>query len=303
MSPNIQASIKARLLNRAKETGEELELFLVRYACERFLYRLGVSRLRDRWILKGAALLTLWMDDPYRATRDLDLLALEPGSQATIRAFIEGICAVPCPEDGLTFDLDSLDLAPIRSDQEDLGQRVVLRAYLGKARIRLQIDIGFGDAVSPEPESSNYPTLITGLPEPRVLAYPRVVTVAEKFDAMVQLGRDNSRMKDFHDIWALSSEFAFAGPALRAAIVGSFAQRGTAWSPELPEALGSAFYADAAVQARWSAYRRSGAFRAPPPLPFEEVGDRVRLFLGPVRDSIVAGEAFERRWEAGGPWQ
>ena len=122
--------------------------------------------------------------------------------EASIRAVIETICAVACPEDGLTFDLGSLDLSPIRAEDEYQGQRVVMRAYLGKARIRLQIDFGFGDAVTPGPEDAVYPTLLDTLPAPRLRTYPQVVTVAEKFEAMVQLGLRNSRMKDFHDIWA-----------------------------------------------------------------------------------------------------
>jgi predicted nucleotidyltransferase component of viral defense system len=303
MSPDVPASIKARLLKKAKERGEEFELFLVRYACERFLYRLGASALRDRYLLKGAALLTLWMDDPYRATRDLDLLAFGSSDEASIRAVIEAICAVPCPEDGLRFDLDSLDLSPIRAEEEYQGQRVVLRAHLGKARIRLQVDFGFGDAVTPGPEDAEYPTLVGGLPAPWLRIYPRVVSVAEKLDAMVRLGRRNSRMKDFHDIWALSSKFAFEGPVLREAVSKCFERRRTVWTPEAPDALRSVFYSGAQLQLLWSAYTRAGAFRAPPPASFESIGDRVRGFLGPVRDSIVAGDPFEMHWAPGGPWQ
>jgi hypothetical protein len=218
MSPDIAASIKARLLNRARTQGSELELVLVRYACERFLYRLGASAARERCVLKGAGLLTLWMDEPYRATRDVDLLAFGSSDDAGIREVMETICAVPCPEDGLRFDLDSLDISPIRTEEEYQGRRAVLRAFLGKARIRIQVDYGFGDAVTPGPEDAEYPTLLDGLPNPRIRTYPRVVTVAEKFQAMVDLGRRNSRMKDFHDVWALSSKFAFDGTALREAV-------------------------------------------------------------------------------------
>jgi len=303
MSPDVAASIKARLLNKAKPRGEEFELFLVRYACERFLYRLGASEFRDRCILKGAGLLTLWMNDPYRATRDLDFLAYGSNDEASIRVAMETICAVPCPEDGLTFDLDSLDLSPIRAEEEYQGQRAVVRAYLGKARIRLQLDFGFGDAVTPGPEDALYPRLLDTLPAPWLRTYPRVVTVAEKFEAMVQLGLRNSRMKDFHDIWALSSAFAFKGPVLREAVVACFERRRTAWTPGNPDVLGSAFYADGNLQARWSDYTRGGVFRTPPPAAFESIGEQVRGFLGPVRDSIVAGNPLEMHWGAGGPWK
>jgi hypothetical protein len=178
-----------------------------------------------------------------------------------------------------------------------------MTAFLGKSRIRFQLDIGFGDAVTPPPVDSEYPTLLPGLAAPRVRAYRREVSIAEKFEAMVKLGRRNSRMKDFHDLWALSGAFAFDGEALREAVAYCFARRGTPWTAETPDALTSAFQADPDVDARWRAYRRKGHFRPPPPERLGEVCDRIRDFLGPVRESLVAVERFERHWPAGGPWQ
>ena len=303
MTRNIAASIKARLLTKAREREEEFELFLVRYVCERFLYRLGASELRNRCILKGAGLLTLWMEDPYRATRDLDFLAFDVSDEPSTRAAMETICGVSCLEDGLTFDIGSLVLSAIRAEQEYSGQRAVLYAHLGTARVRLQVDFGFGDAITPGPEESDYPTLIEGLPVPRVRTYPRVVTVAEKLEAMVHLGRRNSRMKDFHDVWALSKSFPFDGVTLRNTVERCFERRGIAWTAEVPGALTPGFYADSDLQTRWRAYLRAGAFRKAPPTSFEEVGEGVRNFLRPVRDGIVAGDPLERDWPAGGPWQ
>ncbi len=303
MTPNLAASIKARLLSKAKQRGEEFELFLVRYACERFLYRLGASKVRNQCALKGAALLTIWMDDPYRATRDVDLLASGSSDQVGIRTAMETICNVSCPEDGLTFDIGSLAISPIRAEQEYPGQRAVLHAHLGTARIRLQVDFGFGDIVMPGPEESDYPILLEGLPVPRVRTYPRVVTVAEKFEAMVNLGRRNSRMKDFHDIWALSESFLFDGAELCTAMGSCFERRGTAWTSEVPDALTPNFYADADLQVRWRAYLRAGAFRTPPPTSFEEIGEAVQGFLRPVRDSMVAGNPLEMHWPVGGSWK
>lgn len=303
MSPNVPASIHARLLNKAKQKGGDFNVFLVRYVCERFLYRLGASALRDRLVLKGAGLLSVWMDDPYRATRDIDLLAFGANDEATMRKAVEAICAVPCPADGLRFDLASLEITPIRAHEEYVGQRAILWAYLGKAKIRVQIDVGFGDAVQPAPQEEHYPTLLDGLPAPRLRAYPRAVSVAEKFEAMVNLGRRNSRMKDFHDIWALSSEFSFEGPALRTAVSACFERRGRIWTPEAPDALRPAFYSDDNLRRQWAAYLRAGAFRTPPPENFEPVGERVAALLGPVRESILAGDPFEMHWDAGGPWQ
>ncbi len=303
MSPDVAASVKARLLNEAKKRGESFEPFLVQYVCGRFLYRLGASELRDRCTLKGAGLLTIWMADPYRATRDVDLLASGESSGSAVRAMMEAICRVPCPEDGIVFDLDTLSVTPIRDEQRYAGQRAVLRALLGKSRIRLQVDFGFGDALSVSPEEVDMPNLIDRLPPPRVRAYPRVATVAEKFEAMVQLGRRNSRMKDFHDLWALSEAFPFDGRSLREAVARCFDRRGTPWTRETPDALTPGFYANPDVGARWDAYLRKGRFRKPPPRAIGKVGGRIAEFLGPVRESIIAGQAFALAWTPGGPWR
>jgi hypothetical protein len=243
------------------------------------------------------------MDDPYRATRDLDFLTRGPNDAASVRSIVAAICAVSCPEDGLRFDLETLDISPIRAEQEYAGQRVVFRAYLGTARIRLQIDFGFGDVVTPGPEDAVYPTLLPDLPAPRLRTYPRVATVAEKFEAMVQLGRRNSRMKDFHDVWALSSAFTFEGAVLRRAVVACLERRATPWLVDVPDVLGAPFYGDTDLRARWENYLGAGAFRAHPPANFETIGERVRQFLGPVRDSVITKDDFERLWNAGGPWQ
>ncbi|MCX7031087.1 MAG: nucleotidyl transferase AbiEii/AbiGii toxin family protein, partial [Spirochaetes bacterium] len=184
----------------ARQKGEEFELFLVRFASERFLYRLGISQFRERCILKGAGLLTIWMADPYRSTRDLDFLAFGPDDEKGIREIITTVCNQPCPEDGLRFDLGSLTVEPIREEQEYHGQRAAINAYLGSARIRVKIDFGFGDAVVPAPQDMEYPTLLPGLPAPRVRVYPLSLSVAEKFEAMVKYGAVNSLMKDFHDV-------------------------------------------------------------------------------------------------------
>jgi len=303
MTADVAASIKARLLNEARRREEPFEPFLVRFVCERFLHRLGASELRGRCTLKGAGLLTVWMRDPYRSTRDVDLLATGASDADTVRASMETIGRVPCPEDGLRFDLQGLSISPIRDEQKYAGQRAEMPVFLGKAKVRLQVDFGFGDALSVPAEEVELPTLLDRVPAPRVRAYPRVATVAEKFEAMVQLGRRNSRMKDFHDLWALSGAFAFDGEALRQAVADCFHRRGTAWMDPVPDALTTAFPADPDVDARWSAYRRKGRFRPRPPERFGEVCERIRAFLGPVRESLVSGKPFESEWPAGGPWK
>jgi hypothetical protein len=210
MSPDTAASVRARLLNQAKKTGEDFEFTLTRFAVERLLFRLGASAARNRCILKGASLLAVWLPDPYRATRDVDVLAFGPADDAAIRSLVTEVCAVPCPEDGLAFDTSDLKIQTIRPEEEYSGTRASFRAFLGQARISVQLDIGVGDAVVVEPEEIVYPTLLPTLPAPRLRAYPRELTVAEKFEAMVKLGPRNSRMKDFHDLWALSGAFPYS---------------------------------------------------------------------------------------------
>lgn len=162
------------------------------------------------------------------------------------------------------------------------------------------MDFGFGDAVPRDLERAQLPTLLPDLPAPSVRVYPRTTTIAEKFEAMVKLGRRNTRMKDFHDIWALSEAFDFHGATLRQALSDCFARRRTTWEVERPAALTTAFYAGA--QDRWLDYRDKGPLN-PPPASFAEIGERVRTFIGPVRASIVGDTPFVQHWPAGGPWR
>lgn len=303
MSPDVAASVRARLLNQAKQRGEEFERTLARFAGERLLFRLGASAARARCILKGASLLAVWMPDPYRATRDVDVLASGPTDDAAIRSLIAEICAVACPEDGLRFDLSELVVEEIRAEEEYSGKRARFRAFLGKARVAVQLDIGVGDALAIAPEEITYPTMLAPLPAPRLRAYPREQAVAEKFEAMVKLDTQNSRMKDFHDIWALAGAFDFDGTALQRAVAACFARRRTPWTDETPRPLTSAFYGMPQLAARWKHYLAAGAVLIPPPAQFENIGERITSFLGPVRESIVATELFAQTWPPSGPWK
>ena len=302
MTTNVAASIRSRLLSRAKAEDTEFQLFLDRYACERLLYRLGESEARNRCILKGASLLALWMDEPYRSTRDVDLLIFGDNDEETVRYVMETICNVSCPEDGIALDISTLKISAIRDGHRYGGQRATLVALLGSAKCNVQVDFGFGDVVIPGPEEARLPTLIDGVPAPFLCTYPQVSSIAEKFEAMIQLGTVNSRMKDFYDVWALSEAFAFAGPELQEAVARCFDRRGTSWNAELPEALTPAFYSNPRLQDYWTAFGHHGALLHLPPSAFEEIGNRIQSFLGPVRDSILAGEPFDMRWPRGGPW-
>ena len=302
MSRNVPASVRARLLNRARTNGEDFQLVLVRYACERFLYRLGESAVSDRCVLKGGSLIAVWLEEPYRATRDIDMLASGDADEPAVRRLVEAVCDVPCPEDGLTFDASSVRITPIREAQAYPGHQARLYAHLDNARIPLQVDFGFGDAVPEEPRLTQLPTLLPGLPAASLRIYPRSATVAEKFEAMVQLGRRNTRMKDFHDIWALSEAFDFGGVELQQALRECFARRRTAWTSEAPAVLTTAFYATAEAQDRWAGYCAKDPI-IPPPASFATIGERIQVFLGPVRESIVGNEKFAWHWSAAGPWR
>ena len=303
MSPDVAASVRTRLLKQAKHRGEEFERTLARFAGERLLFRLGASAARDRCILKGASLLAVWMPDPYRATRDVDVLASGPTDDDAIRSMIAEICAVACPEDGLRFDLSELVVEAIRAEEEYSGKRARFRAFLGRARIAVQLDLGVGDAIAIAPEEITYPTMLSSLPAPRLRAYPREQTVAEKFETMVKLDTQNSRMKDFHDVWALSGAFEFDGAALQHAVAACFDRRRTPRTDETPRALTPTFYQMSELATRWRNYLAAGAVLIPPPVQFADVGERITSFLGPVRESIVATEPFAQTWPPGGPWR
>lgn len=302
MIRNFAASVRVRLYNESKESGVEFQLLLARYAGERFLYRLGVSSFRDRCILKGATLLVVWMEEPYRGTRDIDLLALGYNDETSVQEIVKTVCAVACPEDGLTFDLDSVRISPIRAQQQFQGQRVGMICRLGQARIPIQIDFGFGDVVTPAPHEISMSTLIKGIPAPFLRVYPMVTSLAEKFDAMVSLGKRNSRMKDFYDVWALSGAFSFEGAVLREAIHSCFERRRTPVFEETPVALTLAFYSDEALNTRWRNYRYDVALLSTPPESFTVIGERVQNFFAPVYASIVADTPFDLHWSPGGPW-
>ena len=301
MISNIAASIRKRLRNKAKPDGTDFHQILVRYACERFLYRLGKSE--ERCILKGATLLSLWMEEPHRTTRDIDLLPIGENDEEAVRRVMTRICTVPCTEDGLLFDLKTLQVSSIRYDQRYGGQQASLIALLGRAEIPVRVDFGFGDVVTPGPEEAQLPTLIDGVPAPLLYAYPQVTAIAEKFESMVQLGSRNSRMKDFYDIWALSENFDFDGIELQQAVARCFERRATRLPAETPEPLATAFYSNPEQKKLWLDYGRRDELLRAPPDDFQEIGSSVQSFLGPVYASILADEMFDLHWPAAGPWQ
>lgn len=249
---NIAASVRARLLNLARQTGQPFDVLLTRFVHERLLYRLSRSLHVDRFVLKGAMLLTTWLPGTARGTRDLDLLGFGDSGEQHIVGIFREILSIPAA-DGVEFDAAGLRASPIREELEYGGLRLRGAASLAGARIAVVVDIGFGDSIEPGLESIDYPALLD-LPAPKLRAYAPETVIAEKFQAMVALGRANSRMKDFYDVWILTKTFDFAQDRLSRAIAATFARRQTAIPADLPDALTTAFAEDPLKQRQWTAF-------------------------------------------------
>jgi hypothetical protein len=296
---NVAASVRQRLLNLAHERKEDFQLVLSRYALERLLHRIGQSPHRDRFVVKGAMLFHLWTNQTYRPTRDIDFLTHGDHSVGHLEGIFRDVCNQAVEDDGLVFAPDSVNGAVIKPDQEYQGVRVQLLATLERARIPVQIDIGFGDAITPGPQQIEYPSML-GFPTPVVSIYPRETVVAEKFQAMVMLGMANSRMKDFFDLWLLSTTFEFDGAILARAIQATFERRRTSLPDTIPTALSAEFYDDDSKQKQWKAFISKGGLATPPPLPDLIAG--LRTFLLPPVEALRAGQGFDNRWNPPGPW-
>ena len=298
---NLAASVAARLLNRAKQTGDVYQTLLTSFCFERFLYRLGKSEVRERFVLKGAMLLRLWSDQPYRATRDLDLLRKGDGSFEAIRADLRTICAVPVQPDAVSFDADAVEVESIRAEDEYAGTRATLPARCGTARLSLQIDMGLGDSVWPAPRPCAYPALLD-FPPPEVLAYPREAVVAEKLEALVVLGDRNSRIKDFVDLHHLASRFEFDRETLAEAVRRTFARRNTPIPVEPPIGLTPAYWDNPSRPAQVRAFaRRAGIAVEGDPAP--DLAPLLGAFLLPVLEDVQGGTRREGTWPPGGPWR
>ena len=253
MSRNLAASIRARLKQRADAVKQDFNLTLTHYGLERLLYRLSISAHAPNYLLKGALLFSLWYDLPHRPTRDADLLGFGPDDIDSAVATFREICQIAV-EDGIAFDPASVKGAVIRKEADYGGVRIDLQAKLDGARIALQVDIGFGDAVTPAPEAISYPVLLDDLPAPQLRAYPKYTVVAEKFHAICLLGMTNTRMKDYFDLWVLLGENTLDQAELRRAIEATFNRRKMAMPTSLPAGLSDAFAADTIKQAQWNAF-------------------------------------------------
>ncbi len=296
----IAASVRARLTDQARKRGDDVRLVLLRFAIERLIFRLAQSRYRDQFILKGAMLFSLWAPVPYRSTGDLDLLGEgDPAASRFVKIFRE-ICSTKVSDDGVVFDGDSVTAEQARPDANYQGVLVEMNAILAGARLRLRIDIGFGDVVTPQAQMIDYPSLLD-FPRPRLRAYPPETVVAEKLEALVTLGIRNSRMKDFLDIWVIAKTFQFEGAILLQAVASTFARRETVVPAETPVALTAEFTQAPTKQNQWRAFLgRSKIALAP-----ESLSDAVSLvegFVTPILNAARDGVKFNKAWTPGGPW-
>lgn len=280
MSPNLAASVRARLLNVAKAQDSDFNQVLVRFALERILYRLTQSKYADRFLLKGALLFTLWYDMPHRATRDADLLGFGASDLESVAQVFREIAAVAV-DDGIVFDPASVTVEKIRKEAGYGGVRVVIAGELAMARCKTQIDVGFGDAVTPGPVDSVYPVLLNDLPAPRLRAYPTYTVVAEKLHAIALLGMTNSRVKDNFDLSVLLERETLDADLLAQAIKATFERRGMAVPTELPVGLTDEFAQDASRQALWQAFVKKNELD---PEPLAAIVGRLRLALEPALD-------------------
>ena len=296
----MTASVEAKLKNITAERKIDYRFILIRYATERFFYRLSISPFANQFVLKGGNLFVIWQNGyDYRPTVDSDMLCFGNASSEHLRKVFSDVCQMDSMlVDGMFFDPGSIEISPIREETEYGGTRILLMAYLGQARIRLQFDIGVGDAITPSPELTDFPVLLHG-PVPRLKAYPMATTIAEKSEVMVSRGLLNSRLKDFYDIWLLSELFDHDYKILRLAVQNTFARRHVSMPKNIPDAWTPEFAASPMKATQWAAFlRKNKTVNAP--ADFRIVGAKIAAFLIPV---FFPPQELPVTWKASDGWR
>lgn len=295
---NSAVSVRQRLLNLSRERREAFDFILKQYVIQRLLYRLSVSEYKDQFLLKGAMLFLVWTGDLHRPTKDIDLLGFGQNDVDVLVANFKLICGLET-EDGLVFDTESINGIQIKEDALCQGVRVTGFAYLEKAKISFQVDIGFGDAVTPEAELATIPSFLD-FPEPEIRAYPVYTVIAEKFQAMVALGVANSRIKDFYDIWVVATSMALDGQLLVDAVRATFMRRNTKIDDAQLIVFGEEFMKNANKQKPWAAFLGKNSLEHSK--YFAKLMALLQTFLEPVYQSVSQNHDFARQWDVSG-WQ
>lgn len=298
---NIQASIRDRLRNKAKETNRPFAEVLQYYGMERFLYRFGRSKYADKFVLKGALLFTVWQIPERRTTLDIDFLARYDNQVASIETVIRHVCDVSVESDGLIFDAKTIQGRKIKEDADYEGVRVKFMGFLERSHIPMQIDMGFGDIVYPKTKVIDYPVILD-FPKPQLKGYPPESVISEKFEAMIKLGLLNSRMKDFYDIWLMMRQFNFNGSNLVEALKRTFEHRKTNIPAGKPLFVEEIYDEKSDRQILWKAFLRKGNIKhAPEKLAI--TAKEIENFLIKPLDAINKAQEFVGEWKALGQWK
>lgn len=280
---NIPISVRYKLLNKSKLMQRPFQEVLRYYAIERFLYRLSISRHKNKFFLKGALMFKAWESIDHRPTMDIDLLGKTKNSVQNLKKIAHEICLKEVPaKDGLIFLENSVQANPIQEGSEYKGVRVEFKAKLDTAIIPMQIDIGFGDIIFPSPKSLSYPTILD-FPAPKLYGYTMESVIAEKLEALIKRGITNSRMKDFFDIWTIIKQFSIDQIKLEQAIKTTFKQRETAINP-FPECFENKFHQDSTKNAQWKAFLRKSQLNSVESL--SEIVNHIREFISPILEKI-----------------
>lgn len=299
MSKNVAASVRARLANHARASQRPFQEILQLYGLERFLYRFSQTPASEHFLLKGALLLRVWGAPGSRPTRDIDFLGRTTSDASTLEDTVRQACNIEAPDDGVEFDSTSVASEQIKKDADYSGTRVKFLGYLERARIPMQIDVGFGDSVYPSATRSDFPTILK-MPAPRLLMYSRSNVIAEKFEAMISLGTLNSRYKDFYDIWHLSQHFDFVGTDLSESIRRTLERRHTTIVRH-PVALQDEFGSALKTKSQWKAFLRRAKLTTVPE-DFGLIQSALRDFLLPIAESLSSKKTFKFQWSPPGPW-
>jgi predicted nucleotidyltransferase component of viral defense system len=298
---NIQASIRARLQNIARETNRPFAEVLQYYAMERFLYRFSKSQYAGNFILKGALMFTVWNIPQRRTTLDIDFLARLDNKTITIEKVVKDLCKVKVMANGLVFDPGAVRGQRIKEDADYEGVRVKFVGFLERSRVPMQIDVGFGDVIYPRPKMIDYPVILD-LPKPRLKGYPLETVVSEKFENIVKLGLLNSRMKDFYDMWLMIHQFNFNGSSLAEALKRTFEHRKTDLPKEKPLFADEIYDEKSDRQILWKAFLRKGDIQHAPEKLFTTAKEIEKFLIKPL-DAINKGIEFKGEWTVSGSWQ